>query len=298
MNTLLAALAAATLPLVLAAAATATETALPSSPVNEYDHIRTTLHGFAGPAAVLIPGMSTPGAVWDETVAALQGEMRLLVVEVRGFEGAPAPANAEPGVLPGIVADLAKDLAARGVDRAVVAGHSLGGLAGLRLALDHPDLTQSVVAIDALPFYATVFSPEATVESVAPQAERMRAMLVAQAGSQTAGAQPAPSGMSLDPEKQARIAAWSRQARPEVVAQALYEDLTTDLRQEIGRLEMPVTVLYEAARDPAIAAARYETDYAALAGVRLVPVERTAHFIMLDRPDVVQRAIAEAAGQS
>lgn len=168
---------------------------------------------------------------------------------------------------------------------------------GLQFALDHPSIAASVVAIDALPFYATVFTPDATVESVAPQAERMREMLVAQAGA----AQPTPSGMSLKPDQQKRIAAWSRQAQAKVVAQALYEDLTTDLREEIARLEMPVTVLYEAERNAAIAAVRYETDYAALPGVRFVPVERTAHFIMLDRPDVVQAAIveaAEAAGQS
>lgn len=289
MKTLFAALAAAALPLALAAPAHAAETVAAASPVNEYDHIRTTLHGTTGPVAVLIPGLSTPGAVWDETVAALRGEMRLLVVEVRGFEGDPAPANEKPGLIAGVVADLAGDLAARGIDRAVLAGHSLGGLVALRFGLDHSDLAASLLVIDALPFYATVFSPDATVETVAPQAERMRAM-VAQGGPQ-----PAPPGMSLDPEKQARISAWSSQAQPAIVAQALYEDLLTDLREDIARLEMPVTVLYEAERNAAAAAARYEADYAALAGARLVPVERTAHFIMLDRPDVVQAMIAEAA---
>ena len=40
-----------------------------------------------------------------------------------------------------------------------------------------------------------------------------------------------------------------------------------------------------------LARARYETDYAALSGARLVPVARTSHFIMLDRPELVREEI-------
>jgi pimeloyl-ACP methyl ester carboxylesterase len=269
--------------------------------IREYDHIRTTLHGTDGPAAVLIPGLSTPAAVWDDTVTELSGEMRLLVVEVRGMEGDRAPANEGPGMMAGIVADLSADLAARGLSPVRIVGHSFGGLLALQFGLDHPGQTESLLVIDALPFFGTVFEKHATVTSIEPQAARMRDMLLAQAETiRAAGAKgtdnPAGgAGMSLIPAQQLRIANWSLKADPAVVAQALYEDMQTDLRAQIGSLSAPVTVLYQAHQAPDLARARYQTDYAALPGANLVPVERTSHFIMLDRPELVHAEIVQGA---
>ena len=93
--------------------------------------------------------------------------------------------------------------------------------------------------------------------------------------------------MSLVREHELRIANWSLKADPAVVARALYEDMQADLRSEIADLQPPLTVLYQAEMAPELARARYETDYAAAADARLVPIARTSHFIMLDRPELV-----------
>ena len=269
--------------------------------IREYDHIRTALHGTGEPAAVLIPGMSTPGAVWDDTVAELSDEMRLLVVEVRGMEGGRTPANEGPGMMAGIVADLSADLAARGLPPARIVGHSFGGLLALQFGLDHPGQAESLLVIDALPFFGTVFDEHATLASIEPQAARMRDMLLAQAETIRAAAakgtdDPAGgAGMSLIPAQQLRIANWSLKADPAVVAQALYEDMQTDLRVQIGDLSVPLTVLYQAHQAPDLARARYQADYAALPGSNLVPVERTSHFIMFDRPELVHAVIVRGA---
>ena len=92
MKLLHSALLAATLPLALVAPVTpayqanAQEAAQRDEAV-QHDHIRTRLYGTAGPVVVLIPGMSTPAAVWDGTVASLVDDHRVLTVEVRGFAG-------------------------------------------------------------------------------------------------------------------------------------------------------------------------------------------------------------------
>lgn len=299
MKILFAALAAVMTP--LAAPAPAGDPSPNDVRINEYDHVRTTLHGASGPTAVLIPGMSTPGAVWDDTVAALSEDMRLLVVEVRGMEGARAPANEKPGVIAGIVSDLSADLAARGIPGARIVGHSFGGLVALQFGLGHPDQAESLLVIDALPFFGTVFGGEQTVESIESQAARMRDMLLARADRlRAAGAAGAydpagGAGMSIVPANQLRIANWSLRADPAVVAQALYEDMQTDLRPEIGALQPPLTVLYAAGADPAAARERYETDYAAFRATRFVPVTNSGHFIMLDRPALVEAEIARIA---
>ena len=298
MKTLLVALAAAMTPFALLSPTVASAEEAPIvKAVNNYDHVRTTLYGAAGPVAVLIPGMSTPGAVWDDTVAELSQEMRLLVVEVRGMEGARAPANEKPGMIAGIIADLSADLRARQLPPARIVGHSFGGLIALQFGLEHPGQAESLLVIDALPFFGTVFDENATVASIEPQAARMRDMLIAQAETiRAAGVagtdNPAGgAGMSLIPEQQLRIANWSLKAEPAVVAQALYEDMQTDLRSRIAELSPPLTVLYQAEAAPELARARYETDYAAQPTARLVPVAGTSHFIMLDKPELVRDEI-------
>ena len=296
---LAAALAAIALPLPAALVAAPTVETARAPTVNLYDHVRTTLYGTTGPLVVLIPGMSTPGAVWDDTVATLHKDHRLLVVEVRGFEGARGTANEKPGAIAGIVADLAADLDRRKLAADAIVGHSLGGLLAMQFGLDHPGKVQRLLIVDALPFFGTVFRADATVENIAVQANGMRDMMIAGAEmmraagmrgtTDGAGAQ----GMSVNEPTRVRIANWSLDAEPLAVAQLLHEDTLTDLRQAIAGLTMPVTVVHMANGDHAAAAKeRYATDYAALKGAKLVPVDGSGHFVQLDKPDVFRAELA------
>ena len=300
MKTLLLAAAAALCPLAIAfpagpaIAAEAKETATAL-----HDHIRTTLHGSAGPVVVLIPGMSTPGAVWDAEVARLAPDHRVLVVEVRGFDGERDTVNESAGAIDGVVADIATDLKSRGLTDATIVGHSLGGLIAMKAGLAHPDLASRLLVVDALPFFGTVFSADATVETMAVQAGRMREMMTARAqmmrdmGAKGTTSGAGAAGMSVDEATRVKIANWSLKAEPLVVGEMVYEDTTSDLRRDIAGLTMPVTVLYQASGDNSAAAtAIYTRDYAALKGARLVPVDNTAHFVMLDRPDAFAAELA------
>lgn len=264
-----------------------------------HDHIRTSLHGESGPVVVLIPGMSTPGAMWDDHVAALEADHRLLVVEVRGFDGERGTDNEKDGALKGIVADIAADLKARDLGPATLVGHSLGGLLALHFGLDHPELAERLMIVDALPFFGTVFGGDVTLETALPHAERMRDMMIAgaekmrEAGVANTTSGSGAMGMSVNEETRVVIANWSLDAEPLAVAQLVYEDTMSDLRQDIAGLTMPVTVLHMANgqyRDMAIA--RYTTDYAALAGARLVPVGESGHFVQLDQPEKFRAELA------
>lgn len=264
---------------------------------NLYPHIRTRLHGNTGPLVILIPGMSTPGAVWDDSVARLSANHRLLVVEVRGFDGERGTANEAAGVIAGMVADLSADLAARNIGPATIAGHSFGGLVAMQFALDHPRQTSRLLIVDALPFFGTVIRPDASVENIAPQASRMHDGIIANADAmRAAGARGVAQGVvgqwSVGQENATRIANWAMRAEPNVVAEAMVEDMQLDLRTDIARIHVPISVLYQAEGNPEFASARYSADYAANPAVHLVPVTRTAHFIMLDRPDAFDAELA------
>jgi pimeloyl-ACP methyl ester carboxylesterase len=234
-----------------------------------------------GSPVVLIPGLASGAAVYDDLAKKIGPNHRLIFVQVNGFAGSPAGTAPLDNMLPGVVDELAGWLAANHVERPAVVGHSMGGLMALMLAKKHPEAAGKVMIVDALPFYGMLFGPTATPDIVRPIVEQMRAGLVN-------GTSPpqVPPHMSNNDAGKAKILGWLKTSDPKTVGEALVEDATTDVRPDLPAVKQPVTVLYAVA-SPAnkpMADALYGEAYKPLAGVKLVPVENSEHFIMLDQP--------------
>src|SRR5690242_10033017 len=60
----------------------------------------------AGPDVILIPGLASGRAVWNDTATRLQGSRRLHLVQVAGFAGSPAGPNATGPVIAPVVEEL------------------------------------------------------------------------------------------------------------------------------------------------------------------------------------------------
>jgi pimeloyl-ACP methyl ester carboxylesterase len=248
--------------------------------------IRTAGHGSD---VVLIPGLASPSAVFNDLAAKIGPNHRLIFVQLNGFAGS-APASAAPdSLLPSAVDELAAWLATNHVERPAVIGHSMGGLIALMLAKRHPEAAGRLMIVDALPFYGMLFGPQATPDAVRPVVEQMRAGLVS-------GASPpqVPPHMSNTDAGKARILEWLKASDVKTVGEALVEDATTDVRADLPSLaNVPVTVLYAVA-NPEIkpmADGLYREAYKALPNARLVPVENSEHFIMLDQPERFEQEV-------
>ena len=269
-------LAAQTVPAATSAAAPA-ETRLP--------HISIQSTGQGAPV-VLIPGLASPRAVWDGIAPELARGHRVLLVQVNGFGGDDPGANVRDGqrdaLLAGIVDDLSTYLRAHRIERPAVIGHSMGGLIGMLLVKGHPDQVGRLMVVDALPFFGVLMGPNATLETVRPIAAQLRTALQAQSGPQ-----PVPASMTLTEAGRARVGGWMNAANHQVTGQAIYEDATSDLRGDVPAIgQVPTTVLY-AVSDPARAdmfRSIFAGAYAAAPSIQVIPVENSAHFIMLDQP--------------
>jgi pimeloyl-ACP methyl ester carboxylesterase len=247
-----------------------------------------------GEPVVLIPGLASPRDVWNGIAPELARDHRVLLVQVNGFGGDEPGANLREGILPGVVADLVHYFDENRIARPAVIGHSMGGLIGMMLARAHPEHVGRLMIVDSLPFFGVMMAPDATPETVRPIAEQLRTMLSGQTGDQ-----PAPPNMSLTDAGRARIAAWMSTANHRVAGQAAYEDLTSDLRADVPAIgRVPTTVLY-AVPNPAMVAmvrATFAGAYAAAPSIRVVPVENSAHFIMLDQPERFREAVMAFLG--
>jgi pimeloyl-ACP methyl ester carboxylesterase len=287
---LLAACAASTLN--WSAPAGAEPATLATSAEQRLSHISIVAMGSGSPV-VLIPGLSSPRAVWDGIAPRLAAEHTVYLVQVNGFGGDDPGANLQPGVLDGIVADLHDYLAAHKAEPARVIGHSMGGLVALMLAKAHPGDASAVMAVDALPYVGEIFVPGATVAQLEPQAKAMRDQRVAGFGKPNPANAATAKSMALTPAAQAKVAAWIAKADSRVSGQAMYDDLTTDLRPDMASIATPITLVfpYSDAMPKERAQPFYRAQYAKAPHVTLVPVADSGHFVMLDQPQAFAAAV-------
>lgn len=250
------------------------------------------------PDVVMIPGLSSSRAVWDAEAKLLGPNYRLHLVQVDGFAGAPAGVNATGPILPGIVDELHEYIAASGM-KPVVMGHSLGGLLTLMLADKYPQDVRKMVIVDTLPFYAVLFNPAATVEATKPYADQMRQQMLAMTPEQYAAMQPMMAAQLVnDPAAQKLVAASSATSDRAVVVEAMVEDMQTDMRGAVAKMEMPTLVLYEydpamQQPNPAAFEAAMKAGYQPMPHVTLVKIEGSRHFIMYDQPTKFDAAVEE-----
>ena len=251
-----------------------------------------------GTDVLLIPGLSSSREVYAAEAKLLTGSYRLHLVQLAGFAGDPAGPNATGPVLAPVVEQLHQYIVTNKLQPVPVIGHSMGGLLGLMLAQAHPEDVSKLLVVDALPFYALVFAPEATVDAVKPQANAMREQFIAAPPEVFAAmATQTASMLVLNPDARKLVAANTIASDRTVIANAMYEDLTTDLRPQLADIKTPTTLLYpfDAAAVGTDSTARidavYTGAYRTMPNLKMQRIDNSRHFIMYDQPAAFDKAV-------
>lgn len=240
-----------------------------------------------GPDVVLIPGFASSREVWRPLAERLAATHRVHLVQLAGFAGEPWTHGDGAFVQPA-VDELARYAAT--LNRPAVIGHSMGGLAGLMLAQQHPEVVGRVMSVDSLPFFSAMFGPTATVEGAKPFADQAAAAILGadEAGFRQQQEQTAVGMMKIEAARPAMVE-WSMASDRHAMASAIREVMTTDARPGLAAMTTPVWAVYAADADggalAAMADAVWRREYAALPGVKLVRVDDSRHFIMTDQPE-------------
>jgi pimeloyl-ACP methyl ester carboxylesterase len=245
----------------------------------------------SGRDVILIPGLSSSRDVWNTTAAALDDTYRVHLVQLNGFAGAPVGANGEGLVSAPVAEEIARYIRENNLARPAVVGHSMGGSIGMMLAARHPDSVGKLMVVDMFPFMGNMFGgATATPDSVRPMADQIRT-----------GMRMAPQGV-VSEQTRATIDTMVRTeaARPEIIehartsdvgvtANAFHELITTDLRPELTNITAPITVLYVIPPQMPLTAEQYDgfmrMSYASVPSARIVKIDESYHFIMIDQFD-------------
>jgi len=251
-----------------------------------------------GAPIILIPGLSSGGYVWDDTVKHLQKNHELYVITLAGFNGKPAIAGPK---LAKAKESLLELIQTQRINKPVLVGHSLGSALSIWFAQTHSNLISGVFGVDGLPVFPR--SENMSLE----QRSTMASNLQVQMGSadQKSYAQQQVQYMRtmgvVDLQLADKIAALSAQSDPVATAEYMADLFRLDLRKDLPAISVPLALVSPYyAPDFAAMNVSAEAKHAYYEGLmkgtpklRMVPIAGSRHFPMYDQPQVFQEKLAE-----
>jgi 3-oxoadipate enol-lactonase/4-carboxymuconolactone decarboxylase len=221
--------------------------------------------------------------MWTPCVGALAEQFRVVRVDTRGHGESPASPPGTSCSLADLGRDVLEVLDELGVERAHIAGLSLGGIAALWLAIHSP---QRVARLAVL--CAAAHLPPASGwhdRAAAVRADGMAAIADIPGRLWITGAL-----ATRDPELLGRLQAMQADVDPESYAQCCEALAGTDLRADLGRVAAP-TLLIAGADDPAAPPDALRAIAEAVPGARLQVLESAAHIATVEQPAAIVQAL-------
>ena len=203
---------------------------------------------------LLVHGLAGSSRWWRRVAAALEPDHDVRLVDLPRVDS------------PGTTSWLAEWIAAAGLERVTVVGHSRGGLVAARLAAQRPDLVGRLVPVAP----AGVESPASPLSYALPLARTV---------------------VRSSPLFLAVLARDAAVAGPRTLWRAVRELLADDVRADLHRIEAP-TLLVWGDRDRLVPPSLAEVYRAEIPAARVLVLPRTGHVPMWERPQELAAAIS------
>ncbi|RIW13341.1 alpha/beta hydrolase [Algoriphagus lacus] len=243
-----------------------------------------------GPKIIFIPGLASSGEVWDQAVTQLSKNYECHVITLPGF-GTNPPTEIQDGFFK-TMEGLISDYIVTQNEQVTLIGHSLGGFISLKLSRSHPKQIKRTIIVDSYPFYSAALNPSATEESMAGMATQAKEMMISQSEEQYQTQQKMTMAMmTTSSEKIPILVDWSMQSDRATIAQAFYELMTSDFRDELADVNTPILVLgaWASGKDYGMTEESvkqaFSNQYKLAKNVQIRMAPTAYHFIMWDNPD-------------
>ncbi len=238
-----------------------------------------------GQPVILIPGYACSGDVWKETVDALKGKYELHVLTLAGFAGVPP---IDTPILKTVKNEIIKYVKENHLSKPVLIGHSLGAFMSLWVASENPSLFSKVLCVDGVPFVSSMTNAATTSEEVANDpsynANNIAIKFVNTPDKEFADKQFKSALTMVSDSTHARlITKWSEASDRKTLAYTYVEMSTTDLRNDLSKINIPVLVLGSTYGTKQISQKMLGDEYNQLKD-KLIVIAPTKHFIMYDDP--------------
>jgi len=235
-----------------------------------------------GNPILFLPGFTTPGSVWNETIAHLSGSFETHVISYAGFNGhAPIGTPWYTPLKEQLIAYIQKEK----LKNLTVIGHSMGGNLATEIAVALPTQVTGLILVDALPCMRALMMPGVAAEGIqydSPYNNRMLEMTdeaFAQVATMMA------QNMTNNTSKMEEIANWSVIADRETYVYGYTDLLTLDLRPSLSEIQVNTLILGASFPSKEMALSTFETQYSNLKNKTIALADDSKHFIMFDQPE-------------
>jgi 3-oxoadipate enol-lactonase/4-carboxymuconolactone decarboxylase len=225
---------------------------------------------------VLLNSVGATTAMWAPVLAPLLEQFRVIRIDTRGHGGSAASPARTPGAIADLAADVLTTLDELGIERAALAGLSLGGMVGMWVAAHRPERVSRLAVLCTAAFVTT---PETYLE----RAVSVRASGMASIADAAVARWVTPGLAERDPVLLDRLRTMLVSVDAESYAQCCEAIVALDLRADLARIAAP-TLVVGAANDPALPPPYQQEIAAGIPGARLEIVDSAAHLATVEQP--------------
>jgi len=242
--------------------------------------IRVEVHG-KGKPILFLPGFTTPGSIWKETVKNLTVTKETHLISYAGFNGI------DPIEMPwysSIKKELITYIKENNLQEIEIIGHSMGGTLAVDIAAALPNLVTKIILVDALPCMREVMMPNVPATSIQYESPYNNQMLKMDDAQFKGMANMMATNMTNNKEKIETVKKWILEADRKTYVYGYTDLLKLDLRNDLSKIKAK-TLILGAPTYGTVAKENMEKQYANLADKTIEMAPSGKHFIMFDESE-------------
>lgn len=233
-----------------------------------------------GNPILFLPGFTTPGSVWNETIENLNGSFESHVVSYAGFNGLESIGTPWYAPIKQALIDYIKE---EKLTNLTVIGHSMGGNLATEIAAELD--VQGIILVDALPCMRELMMPGVPASSLQYDSPYNNQMLNMPADGFKNTAMMMARNMTNNEDKFELIAGWSIAADRKTYVYGYTDLLKLDLRPQLENITTDVLILGASFPSKEMVMPNFEKQYANLKNKTIEIADDSKHFIMFDQPE-------------
>lgn len=234
-----------------------------------------------GNPVLFLPGFTTPGSIWKETVKKLTVKKEAHLISYAGFNGM------DPIEMPwysSIKKELISYIKENNLQEIEIIGHSMGGTLAVDIAAALPNLITKIILVDALPCMREVMMPNVPATSIQYESPYNNQMLKMKDAQFKGMATMMATNMTDNKEKVETVMNWILEADRKTYVYGYTDLLKLDLRNDLSKIKAKALIL-GAPTYGTVAKENMEKQYTNLANKTIEMAPSGKHFIMFDESE-------------
>ncbi|HNP17188.1 MAG TPA: alpha/beta hydrolase [Fulvivirga sp.] len=235
-----------------------------------------------GSPILYLPGFTTPGSVWNETVNNVNGQHENHLVSYAGFNGL------EPIAMPWyptIKEKLVEYIKNEKLTNLTIIGHSMGGFLAIELAAALPDNISKLVLIESIPCMREIMMPGVPASNIQYESPFNKQMLDMSDEAFFGMVANQSQYMTNNKSKIEILTQWAVAADRQTYVYGYTDLLKLDLRDQLPLIHAKTMILGAPFPNAELVQSNYTKQYEKLEAKEIYIASESKHFIMFDQPE-------------